>query len=72
MQYNDLGKYIRNKRNKIQKTLNSFAFDCGVEPATLSRFENQESDILLQNFLKIIEGFNQTPEEFFAEYRNSN
>ena len=70
MQYNNIGKFIRYKRESISKSLNEFAFDCGIEPATLSNFENQKSDVLLQNFLKIVDGFNQTPAEFFIELQN--
>lgn len=70
MQYDNIGKYIRIKRKLLPKSLNSFALDCGIEPATLSNFENQKSDILFTNLLKIIAGFKQTPAEFFQEFQN--
>lgn len=70
MQYDEIGKYIRKKRKLIAKSLNSFAIDCDVEPATLSNFENKKSDIYFKNLLKIIDGFGQTPAEFFQEFQN--
>lgn len=71
MQYDNLGMFVRNKRKMLAKSLNNFAFDCGVEPATLSKFEQGKSDILLGNFLKIINGFQQSPTEFFSEFEKS-
>ncbi len=72
MQYDNLGKYIRTKRKGLSKSLNSFAFDCGIEPATLCNFEQQKSDILFQNFIKIAKGFKQTPAEFLKEFEKEN
>lgn len=68
MQYNNLGKYIRQKRIHQKKSLNEFAFECGLEPATLCRFETGKSDILLNNFIKIAIGFNSTPSKLLSEF----
>ncbi len=70
MQYTQLGDFIRNKRKNLNISLNTFSFDCGIEPATLSKFENGKSDILFGNLTKIAKGFNQTVAELLTEYEN--
>lgn len=71
MQYKNIGKYVKDKRLTQNLTLNRFAFNCGIEPASLSRFENGKSDILLENFAKIANGFGLTPSELLAEFEKA-
>ncbi len=71
MQYLDIGQYIRDKRELADITLNEFAFDCGIEPATLSNFERGKSDILFQNLVKIANGFNMSLPDLLLEYEKS-
>ena len=68
MQYNDFGKFIRNKRTKLNYSLNKFAFICELEPASLSNFERGNNDIYFMNFIKIANGFSTTPAQLLSEY----
>ena len=68
MQYSDLGKYIKQKREKIGITLNKFGFANDIDPAILCRIENQKQNIKLNILEKIANGFNQTPAEFLADF----
>ena len=68
MQYNELGKYIKNKRLQTGTTLNKFAIENDIEPAILSRIENLKQDIKMGILLKIANGFNMTPSEFLSEF----
>lgn len=68
MQYQNIGKYIRNKREKINKSLNGFAADIDVDSSILSRIENAKQDIKLNVLIKIAKGFGQTPSEFLTEF----
>ncbi len=71
MQYYEIGKFIKNKRISINKTLNGFALDNDIEPAILSRIENMKQDIKLGIIVKIAKGFKLTPAEFLNEFENS-
>ena len=71
MQYCEFGKYIKYKRQSINKTLNIFAADNDIEPAILSRIENLKQDIKLNILIKIANGFNMTPAEFLFEFENN-
>ena len=71
MQYDDFGKYIKEQRKKSGKTLNGFAFENDIEPAVLSRVENQKQDIKLNVLIKIAKGFGKTAGEFLTEYEKS-
>ena len=71
MQYENFGNFIRTKRKSMEKSLNNFSFDCDIEPATLSNFERNKSDICFANFIKIAKGFNLTPSQLLAEFENS-
>ena len=70
MQYENLGKYIRQKREKIKISLNEFAITNDIDPAILSRIETLKQNIKLNVLEKIAEGFNQTPAEFLTEFEN--
>lgn len=68
MQYNKLGKFIRENRERLKISLNEFAFSCGIEPATLSNFETGKSGITLDTAISIANGFNKRLSELFFEY----
>ncbi len=68
MQYTELGKFIRQKREALKVSLNEFAFENDVDPAILSRIENLKQNIKLNVLIKIAQGFNQSPAEFLAEF----
>ena len=68
MQYFELGKFIKQMRFKNGWTLNGFAVECEIDPAILSRIENQKQNIKLNVLEKIAKGFNKTPAEFLTEF----
>ena len=68
MQYKEIGKFIRNKRVSAGITLNRFAIENDIEPAVLSRIENQKQDIKMTVLVKIANGFNVTPAEFLRDF----
>lgn len=71
MQYLDFGKFIKEKYKSMGYTLNNFAFDCKIEPASLSKFGNGKSDIYFQNAVKIANGFNMPLSKLLLEYENT-
>lgn len=71
MQYYNIGTYIRGKREKLGLSLNRFCFDNELEPAMLSRIENNKQDIKLGALYKIAEGFKMTPAEFLTKYEKN-
>lgn len=71
MQYDNFGKFLRAKRNAEKISLNEFAFNNGIEPATLSRIETSKQDIKLSTLAKIANGFRQSPSELLREYEQS-
>ena len=71
MQYNELGKFIKNKRLLAGTTLNKFAIENDIEPAILSRIENLKQDIKMGVLVKIANGFNTTPAKFLSEFENN-
>ena len=71
MQYKNLGKFIRFKRVSLGETLNGFAINNDIEPAILSRVENEKQDVKLGVLTKIANGFNLTVSELLAEYEQT-
>ena len=71
MQYINLGKYIKQKREEAGITLNKFAFANDIDPAILCRIENQKQNIKLNILEKIARGFNQTPAEFLSDFEKA-
>lgn len=73
MQHKGLGKFIRNKRESLSPkiSLNTFAFDNGIDSGMLSRIETEKQDIKYCILEKIAKGFNQKVSEFIAEFENS-
>ncbi len=70
MQQKSLGKFILEQRKALmpKKSLNSFALDIGIEPATLSRIENLKQDIKFITLEKISGGFNLKTSDFISRY----
>lgn len=69
MQYHEkICEFIKEKRVKSGLSLSEFAYKNFMEPATLSRYENNLRKISLQNLVKIANGFGQSPAEFLADF----
>lgn len=66
--YKDISLYIRGRRREKGISLNTFALDNELEPATLCRYENGKRGISLANLVRIASGFGQTPSEFLADF----
>ena len=71
MQYDKLGKYIKQKRINCKMSLNKFALSIDVDSAILSRIENLKQNVKLNVLVNIANGFGQTPAEFLHEFENS-
>ena len=65
MQYSELGKYIKLKREELGLSLNKFAQEADVDCAILCRIENQKQGI------KIANNFGKTPSEFLKEFEDT-
>ena len=70
MQYINFGKFIKEKRKALspQVSLNSFALENDIDPATLSRIENQKQGISLKLLGNIANGFKTSGSKLLAEY----
>lgn len=66
--YENISAYIKERRLEKGLSLSEFAYKNFIEPATLSRYENNKRKINLPNLVKISKGFNQTPSEFLADF----
>ena len=71
MDYANLGKYIKDKRETQKISLNKFCIANDIEPAILSRIENQKQGIKLNSLIKIASGFKMTLAEFLTEFENA-
>lgn len=71
MDYKDLGLYIKQKRERLKISLNSFCIANDIEPAILSRIENQKQGIKINSLIKIASGFKMTLAEFLTEFENT-
>jgi len=70
MQYEKLGRYIKYKRELMKISLNKFAFDNDINPATLSLIEREQQDIKLSVLCKIAGGFKLSVPDFLNEYND--
>jgi transcriptional regulator with XRE-family HTH domain len=59
------------KRLKTGKSLNKFAIEFDIEPAILSRIENDKQDVKLKVLNKIAEGFGMSAGKFLTEFEKS-
>lgn len=70
MQYNEIGKYIKFRREELGVSLNKFAQDSDIDCAILWRVENLKQGIKLNILEKIANNFNQTPAEFLKDFED--
>ena len=72
MQYLNFGKFVKNKREALSPkvTLNCFAIENDIEPATLSRIENEKQGVSIKLLAKIANGFNKKGSDLLLEYEN--
>ncbi|CCY23438.1 transcriptional regulator XRE family [Brachyspira sp. CAG:484] len=68
MQYKDLGRYIKLKRESTGISLNKFAQEADVDCAILCRIENLKQGIKINILEKIANNFGKTPAEFLKEF----
>ena len=64
MQYSELGKYIKLKREELGLSLNKFAQEADVDCAILCRIENQKQGIKMNILEKIANNFGKHPPSF--------
>lgn len=69
--YKNISSYIKQRRLEKGVSLNVFAIDNELEPATLSRYENGKRAINLMNLVKIANGFNQSLAEFLIDFEKN-
>lgn len=68
MQYSQLGKFIKEKRQQGGLSLNKFATEAEIDPAILCRIENLRQGIKLDVLEKIAFALDMKLSEFLAEY----
>ena len=68
MQYSDLGKFIKTKRQHKGLSLNKFAMEAEIDPAILCRIENLKQGIKLDVLVRIALTFDMKVSEFLAEF----
>jgi len=68
MQYHDLGKFIKLKREQTGLSLNKFALEAEIDPAILCRIENLKQGIKINILESISKALNKTPAELLTEF----
>lgn len=68
MQYSQLGKFIKEKRQQRGLSLNNFATEAEIDPAILCRIENLRQGIKLDVLEKIAFALEMKLSKFLAEY----
>lgn len=70
MQYVNFGKFIKAKRKSLLPdiSLNKFAIDNDIDPATLSRVENEKQGVSICLLSKIAKGFGTVGSNLLCEY----
>lgn len=68
MQYLKLGKFIKQKRQQKELSLNKFATESEIDPAILCRIENLRQGIKLEVLEKISLALNMKVSQFLSEY----
>jgi len=73
MQYDNLGLFIKSKREKMypELSLNEFALNIGVDSSTLSKIENQKQGMNKNTMVKFARGFKMLLSDFVKEYELS-
>lgn len=72
MQYSEFGKFIKEKRESRNISLNKFANAAEIDPAILCRIENLKQGIKLNILENISFAFNMTISEFLYEFEKKN
>lgn len=65
-----IGDHIRKLREKMNISLNSFAYKNGIEPSTLSRIENGHLEPKYSMLQKIANGLGMSLAEFIESLEN--
>ena len=71
MQYSELGKYIKQRRERLGISLNKFAQEAEIDCAILCRIENLKQGIKVGILEKIANNFGKTPAEFLKEFEEN-
>ena len=71
MQYSQLGKFIKEKRQQRGLSLNKFATEAEIAPAILCRIENLRQGIKLDVLEKIAFALEIKLSKFLAEYEKT-
>lgn len=71
MQYSQLGKFIKEKRQQRGLSLNKFATEAEIDPAILCRIENLRQGIKLDVLEKIAFALELKLSKFLAEYEKT-
>ncbi len=71
MQYSELGKFIKEKRQQKGLSLNKFATEAEIDPAILCRIENLRQGIKLDVLEKIAFALDMKLSKFLAEYEKT-
>lgn len=70
MQYSELGKFIKFKREQTGLSLNKFATEAEIDPAILCRIENSKQGIKINILENISKALKTTPASFLTEFEN--
>lgn len=68
MQYSELGKFIKYKREQTGLSLNKFAIEAEIDSAILSRIENLKQGIKINILYNIANALNITPAKLLEEF----
>ena len=71
MQYSQLGKFIKEKRQQRGLSLNKFTTEAEIDPAILCRIENLRQGIKLDVLEKIAFALEIKLSKFLAEYEKT-
>ena len=71
MQYSELGKFIKFKREHAGLSLNKFANLAEIDPAIQCRIENLKQGIKINILENISRAFGTTPAKFLEEFEKS-
>ena len=72
MQYSELGKFIKIKREQSGMSLNKFANLAEIDPAIQCRIENMKQGIKINILESISRAFGMTPAKFLEEFEGIN
>ena len=72
MQYSELGKFIKMKREQSGLSLNKFANLAEIDPAIQCRIENMKQGIKINILESISRAFGTTPAKFLEEFEGVN